>query len=96
MARERSAAGLNSRNAVDDSALGLKPPTPSETASRKLAAPAAFLQPKSRAGCGAAGPAERTGREAPVLSGLTESEVRQLIDFFNLLDRWDREEAHER
>lgn len=57
--------------------------------------------PKNAPGCGAGGPARMREREALTFNSSHESfpqsfdeqAIRQLIEFFELLDRWDRE-AH--
>lgn len=93
MERKRSAVRHKSEQPVANSGSVLKGPTPPLTAGRKPEASSPHLQPKSWAGCGAASPAESAGREAPALT-LDDLSASQLREFFELLDRWDKEELH--
>jgi hypothetical protein len=63
------------------------------TISRIQACEAGLPQPKSAPGCGAGGPAMFRERDALALESLDVESIRQVIGFFELLDRWDRE-AH--
>ncbi len=90
---EHSAVRSKSGEPVSQSGPGLRRPTPVTTAGRKPAARPTPPQPKTGPGCGAGSPAITREREALALDSFDDTSVRQLIEFFELLDRWDRE-AH--
>lgn len=83
--RERNAADLKSGNAVDHSVPVLNQPTgPRHLAeSRRLSS----VQPKSGRGLGQS-PISAEG--AVPLSLLDSADVAKLVEFFLLLDAWDR------
>lgn len=93
---EHSAVGSKSGLTGSQSGPGLRRPTPVTTAGRKPAARPTSPQPKTGRGAGQS-PAITREREAlapnPSADAFDESAIRQLIEFFELLDRWDRE-AH--
>jgi len=89
---KRSAVRNNSGKPVYPSGPGLGVgPTPPPTAGRKPEACPYPPQPKT--GWELEGKA-LGGREAPALNSLDAVSLSQLRQFFELLDRWDRE-AHE-
>ncbi len=97
---EHSAVDSKSGEPVHQSGPGLKRPTPPLTGGRKSPArPSASLQPKTGRGPGW-NPGIEIEREALDTTSpsddreavaLSDFEVSQLLDFFQLLDRWDRE-----
>ncbi len=97
---EHSAVGSKSGEPVSQSGPGLRRPTSVATAGRKPAARPTPPQPKTGRGAGQSSAITRE-REALALSSppenpvesFDESAIRELIEFFELLDRWDRE-AH--
>ena len=97
---ERSAVGSRSGKPVSQSGPALKRPTPAPTAGRNPAARPSPLQRKTWRGTGQS-PAITREREALALipspnkcvECFDESAIRELIKFFELLNRWDRE-AH--
>jgi hypothetical protein len=105
---ERGAVESSSGASVDHYDPGLRRPTSPETAGRKPAARPPIYQPKSGQRFGDGVPdiepqrealgslSTRGDREAGARDAsefLEEYSVRQLIEFFEILDRWDRE-AH--
>lgn len=90
---ERSAVGSKSGKPVHQSGPGLRRPTPAITAGRNPAARPTPPQPKTGPGCGVGNPATPREREALALDTFDGSSIRQLIEFFELLDQWNRE-AH--
>ncbi len=95
---ERSAVVSNSRLPVHDSGLGLTRPTPPATDGRNPSARPPFCQPKSRQGAGQS-PAIESERKALATPSTSESreagslndeQISLLLDFFRILDRWDR------
>lgn len=87
---ERSAVGSKSGEPVSQSGPALKQPTPAATAGRNPAARPSPLQRQTGRGAGQS-PAITREREGLTLTPFDESAIRQLIEFFELLDRWDRE-----
>src|SRR5437588_8449865 len=85
-----SAVDLKSGEPVYPSGPGLKRPTPAVTAGRKPETCPSLLQPKKGRGAGW-NPALCAGSEAPVLDALSDLDFAALRQFFELLDRWDRE-----
>lgn len=94
---EHSAVGSKSGLTGSQSGPGLRRPTSVATAGRNPAARPTPPQSKTGPGCGAGSPAITREREAlalnPSADAFDESAIQQLIEFFELLDRWDRE-AH--
>ena len=96
---ERNAVESKSGEPVHQSGPGLRRPTPPNTAGRKPEARPTPSQPKTGPGCGAGSPVDKRERVALAASSLSESreaaslndeEVSLLLDFFRMLDRWDR------
>ena len=106
---ERGAVDSKSGEPVHQSGPGLRRPTPAATAGRKPEARPSPSQPKTGQGAGQS-PATEPQREAlcsfsptgareageviPPELNLDEFPIGQLIEFFQMLDRWDREGAH--
>ena len=91
MRNKRSAVGLKPGTPVANSGPVLRRPTHPATAGRKPEACSSPAQPKGWPGGGAGSPAETTEREAPALE-LDDAAVSTLLEFFQILDEWDRDE----
>ena len=97
---ERSAVGSKSGLTGSQSGPALKQPTPAVTAGRNPAARPSPLQRKTGRGAGQSSALTRE-REALAPNSSADnfaecsddSAIRELIEFFEVLDRWDRE-AH--
>jgi hypothetical protein len=90
MRNKRSAVGLKSGVPVGNSGPVLRRPTSPATAGRNPEACSSPAQPKSWPGCGAGSSAEGAEREASALE-LDDAAVSTLLEFFQILDEWDRE-----
>jgi hypothetical protein len=96
---ERDAVRSKSGQTVSHSVPGqaVEPSIPPTTGRKPGSRPSAFpaaggftCLPKSVPGLGAGGPEENREREALASADLDDFAVSQLIQFFQLLDEWDR------
>ena len=99
---ERNAVGPNSGETVDQSVPGLRRPTTPATVGRKPKARPCPSQHKTGGGSGP-GPDIEIEREALDTSSpsakrdaveLDDKAISEILDFFRLLDQWDREGSH--
>lgn len=90
MRNKRSEVGLKSGKPVANSGPVLRRPTPPATAGRNPEACSSPAQSKSWPGYGAGSPVESAGSEAPALEP-DDAAVNTLLEFFQILDEWDRE-----